>query len=52
MYPFKYYDLMRICKDTKYLRLKLVQFARQEGVKPAAPTLSGLLLYMLPCSWS
>ena len=36
MCPFKYYDFMRICKDTKYLRLKLVQFARQEGVKPAA----------------
>ena len=36
MRPFKYYDFMRICKDTKYLRLKLVQFARQEGVKAAA----------------
>lgn len=36
MCPTPYYELMRNCKDPRYIRLKLVQFARDRGVKAAA----------------
>jgi len=34
--PSPYYTTMRESKDPRYLRLRLVQFAKREGVKPAA----------------
>jgi len=34
--PQGYYLTMRECKDPRYLRLRLVQFAQQHGLKPAA----------------
>lgn len=36
MCPYQYYDIMRQCKDAKQLRLKMVLYAQQHGVKPAA----------------
>jgi len=36
MCPYDYYTEMRQASDPKHLRLRMVQFARQHGVKPAA----------------
>ena len=36
MCPHGYYTLLRESKDPRYLRLRLVQYAKQQGVKPAA----------------
>ncbi len=35
-----YYEIMRQCKDPKYLRLKMVQFAQKCGNKPTARAFS------------
>ena len=37
MCPIPYYTLMRQSHDPNYLRLQMVRFAQQHGVKPAAP---------------
>jgi len=34
--PIRYYEIMRQSKDPKWLRLKIVRYARDHGVKPAA----------------
>ena len=36
MCPHGYYTLLRESRDPRYLRLRLVQYAKQQGVKPAA----------------
>ena len=36
MCPPPYYDLMRNSKDPRFLRLRMVQYAAEQGVKPAA----------------
>jgi len=36
LYPIPYYDIMRNCKDQKQIRFKMVIYARDYGVKPAA----------------
>jgi transposase len=40
MCPVPYYILMRQSKDPKYLRLQIVLFAQQHGIKPAAQKFS------------
>ena len=34
--PIRFYDMIRQSKDPKYIRLELVRYARDHGVKPAA----------------
>ena len=36
MCPYPYYEIMRKSKDKKYLRLKMVEYAKEHGNKPAA----------------
>ena len=36
MCPYSYYTTMRESKEPRHLRLKMVRYARQHGVKPAA----------------
>ena len=36
MCPIPYYDMIRQSKSPEYIRLHLVRFARQHGIKPAA----------------
>ncbi|MCP4371801.1 MAG: helix-turn-helix domain-containing protein, partial [Deltaproteobacteria bacterium] len=36
MYPIKYYDIMRKCKDKKFIRYQMVNHAKEYGIKPAA----------------
>jgi len=38
MCPYPYYEIMRKSKDKKYLRLKMVEYAKEHGNKPAART--------------
>lgn len=35
-HPLLYYDLMRQSKDSRFLRLRMVRFALEHGIKPAA----------------
>ncbi len=39
-HPIPYYDLMRQSKDPRFFRLRLVRFAQQHGIKPAARAFS------------
>ena len=36
MHPLGYYEIMRISKDQKIIRLKMVKTAKEKGVKPTA----------------
>ena len=36
MCPYKYYHIMRNCKDKKHLRYQVVTYADKHGIKPAA----------------
>jgi len=36
MCPIPYYDMIRQSKSPEYIRLAMVQLAREEGIKPAA----------------
>lgn len=38
MCPYSYFTVMRESKDSRHLRLRMVQYARTHGVKPAART--------------
>lgn len=39
-YPVPYYDLMRNSQDPRFLRLRMVRFAKEHGVKPCARAFS------------
>ncbi len=36
MYPISYYTMTRQSKDPKYIRLEMVRYAKENGVKPDA----------------
>ena len=40
MCPIQYYTMIRQSKDPKYIRLEIVRFAKEHGIKPAARAFS------------
>jgi hypothetical protein len=47
MCPLKYYTNMRQSKDPRYIRLEMISYARNHGIKPAARAFKPPFLILL-----